>query len=328
VPNIDIHAHVQIEAAELLVRPSFHPDKMPILRFTSPESQAVNGRNLPIAARLAAGVDERLAEMDATGIDMQVLSPTPGQYYYWTDPELGREASRSINDGIAEMAATTPSRFVALGTVPLQEPRLAVEELRRCVRSLGMRGIEIDSNVRGLELSDDSLRPFWAAAEELGVLVFIHPLGFTHGERLSKHYLSNIIGNPLESTIAVSHLIFDGVLDLHPALKICVAHGGGYLPTYAGRIAQAYRFRDDCRACQHPPETYLRRLYFDTVVYDAEQLGQLIERYGSDHVLLGTDWPYDIRERDPVGLVNAVAGLGAQDRERICGGNASRLLGL
>jgi aminocarboxymuconate-semialdehyde decarboxylase len=326
--TVDIHAHAQIAAAEALTRPAFRPEKMPILRFTSPETQAVNAEHMPVAARWAQGIDERLAEMDATGIDVQVLSPTPGQYYYWAEPELGRAAARLVNDGIAEMAGQRPERFAALGTIPLQEPRLAVEELRRCVRELGMRGVEIDTNVAGTELSAPELRPFWSAAEELGAFVFMHPLGFTHGDRLSKHYLANIIGNPLESAIAVAHLIFEGVLDDHPRLTICVAHGGGYLPAYSGRMAHAFRERPDCRGCRESPDTYLNRLYYDTVVYDSRQLHALIERYGSDHVLLGTDWPYDMRELDPLGLIDAVENLTDAARANICGGNAERLLGL
>jgi aminocarboxymuconate-semialdehyde decarboxylase len=326
--SVDIHAHVHVQAAEELVRPAFTPDKLSILRFTTPETQAVNARTLPLAAKLAAGTQERLAEMDATGIDIQALSPSPGQYYYWADPELGRAAARTINDAVAGMAAEHRDRFVALGTVPLQEPRLAVDELRRCVRDLGMRGVEIDTNVCGAEISGEALRPFWAAAEELDVLVFIHPLGFTHGERLSRYYFTNLIGNPLESTIAISYLIFDGVLDAYPGLKICVAHGGGFLPMYAGRMAHAYRHREDVRGPQHSPETYLRHLYYDSVVYDGAQLEALVKWYGSDHVLLGTDWPYDMRELDPIGLVNAVPGLDDEARDAICGGNAAHLLKL
>lgn len=328
VRTVDIHAHVSVPAAEALVRPAFSPEKVPILRFTSPETSAVNAVAMPLASKLAAGTSERLAEMDATGVDVQVLSPGPGQYYYWAEPEMGREAARIINDAIATMAASEPARFAALGTVPLQDARLAVDELHRCVRELGMRGVEIDSNVGGTELSSAALRPFWAAAEELGILVFIHPLGFTHGERLSRHYFTNTIGNPLESTIAISHLIFDGVLDDYPGLKICVAHGGGYLPGYAGRMTHAFRYRDDCRGPHESPDSYLHRLYYDTVVYDAEQIEWLVRRYGSDHVLMGTDWPYDMRERDPVGLVASVAGLNEEQRNEICGGNATRLLKL
>ena len=134
-----------------------------------------------------------------------------------------------------------------MGTVPLQAPELAIAEMRRCVNELGLRGIEISSHVNGKELAAPEFRPFFAAAEELGVLLFLHPLGFTHGQRLSEHYLNNIIGNPIESTIALSHLIFEGVLDSHPGLKLCVAHGGGYLPGYWGRMDHALRAREDCR---------------------------------------------------------------------------------
>src|SRR5690606_13278543 len=213
------------------------------------------------------------ADMDRLGIDVQVISPVPTQYYYFAEGDLGREAARIVNDGIAAAVARHPERLAGMGTVPLQVPELAIAEMKRCVNDLGLRGIEISSNVAGRELADSTFRPFFAAAEEMGVLLFLHPLGFTHGQRLSEHYLNNLIGNPLESAIAVAHLIFGGVLDAHPGLKLCVAHGGGYLPTYWGRMDHAWRARSDCR--QHisrPPSEYLRRLYFDTVVYDRRHL--------------------------------------------------------
>jgi aminocarboxymuconate-semialdehyde decarboxylase len=327
IRTVDIHAHYQSAAAEALMRPYFRPEMMPLLRFSSPATGAVNARNLPIAAARASGTTERLADMEARGVDMQVLSPTPGQYSYWAEPELGRDASRIINDEIAALVAGEPDRFAGLGNVPLQDARLAVDELHRCVRELGLRGVEIDSNVRGAELSSAALRPFWRAAEELGVLVFLHPLGFTHGERLSEHYLANTMGNPIESSIAVAHLIYDGVLDAHPGLKICVGHGGGYLPYYPGRMKHAFSAREDCRSCEHSPETYLARLFYDTVVYDEEQLAYLVRRYGSDHVLMGTDWPYDMGEPDPVGLIERAPGLDEAARSNVLGANALRLLG-
>jgi aminocarboxymuconate-semialdehyde decarboxylase len=273
--------------------------------------------------------ERRIKDMDASGIDVQAISPIPTQYYYWLDPEIGREAAQLVNDDIVKFAASHPGRFVPLGTVPLQHTSLAVAELERCVRDLGMRGIEINSNVMGEELSSPRLAPFFARAEELGTLLFLHPLGFSEGRRLSNHYLNNVIGNPLESTVAISHLIFDGVLDRHPGLKLCVAHGGGFLPTYRGRMDHAHVAREDCNLhIKRPPSSYLRQLYFDTVIFDPAQLAFMVEQYGSDHIVLGSDYPFDMAESDPVGFVSGTPGLSQSDRANILGLNAARLLGL
>ena len=272
------------------------------------------------------GVADRLADMDRLGVDVQALSPNPGQYYYFAPPELGRELTRTINDGIAEAVASAPERLVGIGTVPLQDVGMAIAEMHRAVRDCGMRGIEVGTNVGGRDLADDEFRPFFAAAEELGILLFLHPLGFTQGERLSDHYLNNLIGNPLESTIAISHLIFGGVLDAYPGLKICVAHGGGYLPAYRGRMDHAYNAREDCR--QHiarAPSSYLNQLWFDSLVFDRAQLDQLVAIYGADRICLGSDYPFDMAEPDPVGFVDH---LGGATKPQVLGLNAARLLGL
>jgi aminocarboxymuconate-semialdehyde decarboxylase len=272
------------------------------------------------------GVEQRLADMDRLGVDVQAISPSPGQYFYFTEPDLGRDLSRTINDGIADAVAKQPDRLVGMGTVPLQSPELAIAEMQRCVNDLGLRGIEISSNVNGRELAEDDFRPFFAAAEELGILLFLHPLGFTHGQRLSEHYLTNIIGNPLESTIVLSHLIFGGVLDAYPGLKLCVAHGGGYLPGYWGRMDHAWRAREDCRQhISHAPSTYLRKVWLDTLVFDKDELDSLIRTHGADHLCLGTDYPFDMAEPDPVGFHERLEG---ETRAKILGLNAADLLGL
>ena len=321
---VDIHCHLNIPAADELMRPhvaahSFHA-------FSCPASDEVNRQQFrQIGAKLNV-IDERIADMDRLGVDMQAISPSPPQMYYTVEPDLGRQAARVVNDGIAAAVARHPDRLVGMGTVPLQAPELAVLEMRRCVNELGLRGIEISSNVAGRELAEPQFRPFFAAAEELDVLLFMHPLGFTHGQRLSEHYFNNLIGNPIESTIAVGHLIFGGVLDTYPGLKLCVAHGGGYLPTYWGRMDHAWRARSDCR--QHiakPPSEYLRQVYFDTLVFDRRHLRFLVDTYGPDHLLMGTDYPFDMSEPDPVGFH---AQLEATEREKILGGNAARLLKL
>lgn len=327
--TVDIHCHMHTPAADDLIN-----DKTPlaaesIVKFATEETNALNRDMLAGIRHKLVDPKERLADMDRMGIDVQAISPAPFQYYYWTDSEVCRATSRCVNDRLAEIAAEHSDRFVALGTVPLQKTELAIEELERIVKKLGMRGIEINTNVNGEELSTERLRPFWAKVEELGALVFMHPMGFTEGQRLTDHYLNNLVGQPLESTIAVSHLIFGGVLDSHPGLKICIAHGGGFLPVYSGRMDHAYRARSDCRhGVSKQPSEYLKQLYYDTVVFSREHLVYLVERYGADHLMLGTDYPYDMAEPDPVGLITGTSSLTDTQKLEICGGNAARLLGI
>jgi aminocarboxymuconate-semialdehyde decarboxylase len=322
---VDIHAHLNVAAAETTIRQAI-PDLPRGLPFSCPASDTVNARMFAAIGPKLNGVTERLADMDRLGVDVQALSPNPGQYYYFAPPELGRELARTINDSIAEAVAAAPERLVGIGTVPFQDVGMAIAEMHRAVRDCGMRGIEIGTNVDGRDLASKEFRPFFAAAEEMGILLFLHPLGFTQGERLSDHYLNNLIGNPLESTIAISHLIFGGVLDAHPGLKICVAHGGGYLPAYRGRMDHAFRAREDCRLhIAREPSTYLNQLWFDSLVFDPAQLKFLVETYGPDRICMGSDYPFDMAEPDPVGFLDH---LDEPARANILGANAAALLGL
>jgi aminocarboxymuconate-semialdehyde decarboxylase len=249
--------------------------------------------------------------------------------FFWAEGDLGVEAFRIVNDDLAEVVSAHSDRFIALGAVPLQDTVAAVQELKRCDAELGFPGVEISTHVNGEEISSPRLEPFWAAAEEQGMVVFIHPTGFTHPDRFTDHYFFNTIGHPLEETICAGRLVFDGVLERYPDLKILFAHGGGYLPAYAGRFDHAYHAREDVRhGLPRPPSEYLSRLYFDTMVFEPDQLGFLIAKFGADHILLGTDYPYDMGEDDPLGLIDRVDGLTAEDRDLISGGNAHRLMGL
>jgi aminocarboxymuconate-semialdehyde decarboxylase len=272
------------------------------------------------------GIKERLEDMDRQGVDVQAISPNPGQYYYFVPEELGRDATQLINNNVAEAIASHPDRLVGMGTVPLQNVQMAIAEMKRCVKECGMKGIEIGTSVNGAELADPKFRPFFKAAEELDVLLFMHPLGFTQGERLAEHYLNNIIGNPLESTIALSHLIFSGVLESMPKLKLCVAHGGGYLSGYWGRMDHAYKAREDCREhISQPPSAYLRNVWFDTLVFDPQELDSLVRTHGEDKLCLGSDYPFDMGEPDPVGFHKS---LSDDVLPKILGLNAAQLLGL
>jgi aminocarboxymuconate-semialdehyde decarboxylase len=267
--------------------------------------------------------------MDKMGIDVQAISTSPLQYYYAIDPELGRQTSRSINDRLAEIAGSNPDRFVALGTAPMQEPSLAVAELEYCMRSLGFRGMELGTNVGGVELADSRYEPFFARAEALNALIFLHPIGFTDTRRLTQHFLTNIIGNPLDTTVALAHIVFGGVLERHPRLKIVVAHGGGYMGHYPARMDHAYKVRPECHDhIKRPPSYYMKKIYYDTMVFDQKQLEHLVNLWGADHVVIGTDYPYDMGYYKPVEFVNGTKSLTRSEREAILGGNAARLLGL
>jgi aminocarboxymuconate-semialdehyde decarboxylase len=240
------------------------------------------------------------------------------------------QAARALNDGIAEYVGKHKDRLVALGGVPMQDGNEAAKELERCMKQLGFKGVEVLTNVNGKELSDPAFAPFWKKAEELDALVLIHPTGFTQPQRLARFYFNNVIGNPLETTIALHYLIFDGVLERHPKLKILAVHGGGYLGAYSGRIDHAWGARSDSHGnLPKPPTTYLRRnVYFDTVVFTPHQLEALVKTYGADRIVLGTDYPFDMLEYDPVGHVASVESLDDTARAAICGGNAKKLLGL
>jgi aminocarboxymuconate-semialdehyde decarboxylase len=326
---IDIHCHRECGRAAALVKPEADRLGRVPFQFGNELTKEVNRRQLADLRPKMESVEVRLADMDAMGVDVQALSLSPYQLFHWAERELGIEVFRIVNDDMADIASAYPDRFIVLGAVPLQDTVGAIDELRRCAIELGFRGIEMATHIEGEELSSPRLEPFWEAVEELGLVVFIHPTGFTDPRRFEEHYFLNTIGHPLEETICAGRLIFDGVIERHPALKLVFAHGGGFLPGYAGRFDHAYHAREDVRhGLPRPPSEYLATFHFDTVVFEADQLGFLIDKYGSDHILLGTDYPYDMGETDPLGLLNKVSGLSPDDVDLITGGNAARLLGI
>jgi aminocarboxymuconate-semialdehyde decarboxylase len=329
--TVDLHCHALTAAVEDMVRdaPQKQTERELMIRMNGAASTdfTVNvmlKQALPKLTRL----DIRLADMDAMGVDMQLLSPAPNQYYYWADPDLARGIVRAINENIAALVAQHPDRLLGLGSIALQHPDLAVEQLEYCVKSLGLRGVEVSSLVNGLELADPKFERIWAKAEALGCLIFLHPLGSTLGERINQHYLSNIIGQPLETTVALSYLIFGGTLDRYPKLKILAAHGGGYLPSYIGRSDHGWHARPDARGMQRPPSEYLRQIWFDSIVYRPEQLRHLIAEVGASQVVIGTDYPYDMASYGIHALLDAVPDLSESERAAILGGNAARLLNI
>jgi aminocarboxymuconate-semialdehyde decarboxylase len=298
------------------------------LQYGSELTRAVNRRQLEQLRPKMDFLEHRIGDMDRMGIDIQAVAVAVYQYYYWAEVDTGARISRMINDELVEATSEFDGRFSPLGTVPLQDTEAAVAELRYCVEELGMRGLEIGTHVRSEEIAAPRFEPFWAEVEALDAVVVIHTDGYTHKDRLLDHNFVNIIGHAFEATLATAHLIFSGVMERHPGLKILVVHGGGYLPAYAGRIDHAWRAREDVRAyLPRPPGDYLRRFFFDTMVFEPDQLRYLIDRYGADHVLLGTDYPYDMGEEDPLDLIGRVPGLDQDQIDLISGGNAARLLG-
>jgi aminocarboxymuconate-semialdehyde decarboxylase len=332
IPTVDVHAHLLLPEVEALVggQPGHAEARALDARRNGPAALAVSGPMVGARIPKLTDVAVRLAAMDEAGVDIQLVSPSPSQYHYWAAPELAEQMCVLANEAVAEHCAKAPERLRGLGFVPLQHPSLAVRLLDHAL-GLGLAGVEISSHApghggaRSVELSDPRLEDFWARAAETGAVVFVHPFGCTLDERLDQWYLSNTVGQPVENAVALSHLIFSGVLDRHPALKVLAAHGGGYLPTHIGRSDHAWRARTDTRGCEREPGSYLKQLYFDSLVHDPAVLRELLRTAGADRVVLGSDFPFDMGCEDPVGALRE-AGLSAADLDAVRGGNAVTLL--
>lgn len=326
--TIDMHAHMLVREAADFAGPHIAPDLR--TQFYTEETKLLTRRQEEDRQINLTDLDRRLSDMDAMGIDIQLVSPAPPQCGYAVPPEIAVTAARLINDGVAAFAARRSDRLAPLGTVPMQAGgSAAAEELERAVRQLGCRGVQVLTHVGEKEISALDFAPFWAKAEALGAVVMIHPAGFTEAHRFGRYYFNNVIGNPFDTTIALHYLIFDGVLERHPALKVVAVHGGGYLPAYSGRIDHAWGARSDSHgALPHPPSTYLKRIYVDTIVFTPHQLEALVKLLGAGRILIGTDYPYDMGEYDPIGHLAATPALDPQATAMIAGGNARLLFGL
>ena len=317
VKTVDVHCHCQVpEVLELIQDVPWSEQLRSLL-------DSKWGKGLRIA-----NVAERLRTMDEQGIDVQAVSINP--FWYQAERNLAEKIVALQNDRLAQLCAAHPDRFVGLATVALQFPELAAEQLEDGVKRLGLRGADIKGSVNGKELSDPQFHPFWAKAEELGCLIFIHPQGFPEGRsRLQGNGgLGNTIGNPMETTVALTHLIEEGTLDRFPGLKICGAHGGGFLPSNMGRTDRCQVvFPENCKPVKKRPSEYLKQLYFDTIVFTSEGLRHLVAEAGASQVVIGTDYPYTWNP-NPVDHVLGTSGLSDADRRAILGENAARLLRL
>jgi aminocarboxymuconate-semialdehyde decarboxylase len=309
VKTIDVHAHCVIpEALQLL--------------------------GLRLEDQRGPGIGEvgerRIREMDEQGIDVEALSINP--QWYRAPRDLAEEVVRIQNERLAEYCAKYPDRIVAFASVALQFPDLAVEQLVHAVKKLGLRGAAVGASVAGAEFSDPKFHPFWAKAEELGILIFIHPQSTPELANRFKGngWLANTIGNPLDTTIALSHLIFEGTLDRFPGLKICSAHGGGYLPSYAARSDHCLRVAPDMDTgvkLKKKPTEYLRDMYYDTLVFTSEALRHLAAEVGADRLVIGTDHPIPWQPR-AVDHILETPGFTDEERIAMLGGTAAKLLGI
>ncbi len=320
VKTVDVHAHCAVPEAMALMG----------MKLSTP------GSTLPPLLHMATQASERIRAMDEQGIDVEALSINP--YWYKADRDVASQLIKLQNEKLAEACAANPDRFVAFATVALQHPDLAAQQLEDGVKKYGLRGASIGGSVNGEEISDPKFHPFWAKAEQLGVLVFIHPQGTGVAVDLQNRLkgnglLDNVIGNPLETTVALSHLIFEGTLDRFPGLKICAAHGGGYLPSYAARsdhgcLTQPPRCAGGTYGpIKKTPTEYLGQMYYDTMVFTPEGLRHLAAEVGASQLVIGTDFPYPWT-KTAVDHVLGTPGLSDEQKIAILGGTAAALLGI
>ncbi|HVS35291.1 MAG TPA: amidohydrolase family protein [Gemmataceae bacterium] len=273
--------------------------------------------------------ERRLEECDRAGVDVQVLSTVPVMFSYWAKPEHGHDLARLLNDHIAEVVRRYPRRFAGLGTLPMQAPDRAVRELERCVRELGLRGAEIGSHVNGRNLDHAGLFPVFAAAEQLGAALFVHPWDMMAKERMSKYWLGWLVGMPTETCLAICSILFSGMLDRLPRLRLAFAHGGGSFPGTIGRIEHGFHVRPDLCATDNPisPRRYLGKFYLDSLVHDADALRGLIRLVGAERVALGSDYPFPLGEAEAGRLIESLTDLPPATRERLLSGSALEFLG-
>ena len=270
----------------------------------------------------------KLEGMDRKAIDISVISPAPPMFYYWADVDLAMKTARLVNDGVADMVAAKPSRLRGMATIPLQHPDAAIAEMERVVLDYGFKAIEIGTSVEGVQLAEAKFRPVLRRAQELGLFVFAHPYYVGAKGGLESYYLTNLIGNPLDTTTMLAHLMFSGALDELPDLKICLAHGGGFAPYQIGRLVHGHKVRAEAHQFSSTsPKELLRRFYFDSLVFDPQALRYLIDLVGADHVCIGTDAPFDMGDNDPQDTLSSVPRLTKVEHHEVCCGTALRLLG-
>jgi len=325
--NIDVHAHYVPSdslkvAAEIGARHGLKLEKNERGDLLTREGRAFLGQLKPEFSDL----DLRLSIMDRQGVDMQVLSPASSYFFYWMPATESLEFARWLNDRFAETVAKHPQRFVALASVPIQDAATAAVELDRAITRLGLRGAEIASNINGRYFDDPAFDPFWETAQALDALLFVHPNQVVGADRMNKYQLANLIGNPTDTSLAFAKLIFGGVLERFPRLKFLLAHAGGFLPYTWGRLDRGFQIQDPAsRKISQPPSEYVKLLHFDTITHSSMALEYLLTNFGADRVLLGSDYPYDMGDPEPVGSLGA-AKINREQMNQVASANACKLL--
>jgi aminocarboxymuconate-semialdehyde decarboxylase len=328
---IDVHAHMlPQEAMRLLTSES--PRVAPKL-IEQPDGSL----DMEIAGRLVQrplprqifDLDLRLADMDANGVDVQLVCGPVQTFFYGEDAALGAACAELQNDELAAAVKRHPGRLMGLATLPMQDSGRAADELRRAVRTLGLYGAQIGSNVNGRNLDDPALEPVWAVADELRAFLLIHPHGeIVPGDRLKSYYMRNFVGLPFETTVAAASLVFGGVLERHPDMTVCLCHGGGFVPYQMGRFLHAFAVRAEARGSLHePPEASFARLRYDSITHSTRALEFLVDQVGPERVLLGSDYPFDMGNLDCVARVEALLRPRAE-KDTILGERVQKVLQL
>jgi aminocarboxymuconate-semialdehyde decarboxylase len=325
IRKIDIHNHIEIpEALELL------PEKPLDTMAPRPEDKSYT-YTMDMFASLTPKLGDPFTKIDdlrKMGLDMAVLSIAPTQFFYNLQSDAALKVCRFQNDRIALLVKQFSDKFAGMANVPLQDESAATAELERAIGELGLAGVEIGSNVNGTLLGSPRFLPFFEKASSLDVPIFIHPHNPMGMERLKDYYSMNIIGFPFDTTLTAGSLIFSGIFDQFPGLKIILSHSGGFLPYIIGRMDHAFKTRPECRDIRKSPFEYLKMFYFDTIIHGTEQLQYLISVVGTEHVLLGTDYPYDMGDLNPLESIHGVKKLSIADAEKISGRNAQMLFKL
>ena len=327
--KIDGHRHILCqEALNVAKKLDSERSGMMYSPDIDPRTDEINGEKNVVWARKLTGFDENIADLEMAGMDMAILQPTQTMFFYWAEPSAAADLSRMINEYTARGVRRHPEHFLGLATLPLQDVEAAVKELEYAVQELGLSGVVTGSNVNGHGFDEEQFQPFFEKVEALDVPIVVHPNQPKGIERLGRYYLVNFLGLPLESSIFAARLVFGGVLDRFPNLKICLSHAGGALPFLLGRLEHGQSVRPESQEnCKYPFSHYLKNFYVDTITFRPDTLRFVLEIMTEDHVVMGTDYPYDMADTDPVGSVKAAV-TDENLREKIFGENLRVLMGM
>jgi aminocarboxymuconate-semialdehyde decarboxylase len=327
--RIDFHTHIIPEEFTELTS-HLTGEKWPKLERT-----CACGANIMIAGKVFREVtdqvwspEKRIIDMERENVDIQVLSPIPVTFSYWAPLKEAEQLARLQNDFIADTCKNNPTKFIGLGTVPMQDTAAAIREMDRCVNELGLKGIELGTNINGNNLDDPSFLEFFEMAEKWNVPLFIHPWETLGKERMPRHNLMYTVGMPSETALAGASLILGGVMDKYPNLKICFAHGGGALPYLLPRLDQGWKVWPHLRLLENPPSHYAKKFYFDSLVNEPVNLKYLIENFGYEKVIMGSDYPFLLREVPPGKVIDNTEGLTEEQAAAMLGKNALRFLNI